>query len=417
MAALTDVQMEQQIAAQAAAAQAATAPAPVMQTVPGVSNVAGSIAALNANIAAQQNYTAGSDTGLNAALAGVNSQIAGTQAGINQVAATSPKQGNIVNSNTNQTTGVTTTTYSNGLGGTYTTSTQPAAATSTGASSAFDTFRAQFTAMGLGDLANTLISLSQSPNAPQTSDGYYLALVQTPEYKARFGDTNAMRIANGLPALTEAQIMTNEQNYQGVMRQYGLPSGFYDQPADYQKFIALDKSPAEVASIIQSYMDLARQQDPNVLAQLKQYYNLDVSAVAANMMDPTKAQPIINALTQNGTTAAAASSAGISDITTAANMANTMGAGTLDYAKQAQAFAQAQQISGQATNLAQRYSQLGVNYNLASGLQEALSGPEAVQAQFARQRLATAETSQFGGSAGADKQAQSLGIASEQGVQ
>ena len=291
------------------------------------------------------------------------------------------------------------------------------ATSATGQSSAFETFKAQFAALGLGSLADSLVTLSQSPNAPQTSDGYYLALLQTPEYKARFGDTNAMRIANGLPALTEAQILKNEQDYQDVMRQYGMPSGFYDQPSDYQKFIALDKSPAEVASIIQSYTDLARQQDPNVLAQLKQYYNLDVSHVAASLMDPTKAQPIINALTQNGTTAAAAGSAGVQDITTAANMANTMGAGTLDYAKQAQAFAQAQQLSGQATNLAQRYSQLGTNYNFASGLQEALSGPEAVQAQFARQRLATAETSQFGGSAGADTKAQSLGIASEQGVQ
>jgi hypothetical protein len=282
------------------------------------------------------------------------------------------------------------------------------------AQNAFDVFKARFVALGLGDLADSVIGIVKSPNPPMTSDGYYLALTQTPEYKARFGDTNAMRIANGLPALTEGQIMTNEQNYQKVMRQYGLPSGFYDQPSDYQKFIASDKSPAEVASVVQAYVDLAKQQDPNILAQLKSAYNLDVGAVAANLMDPAKAQPIINALTQNGTIAAAAAAGGVQDVTTAAKMAAGMGAGALDYAKQAQAFATAQQTSGQITPLAQRYSQLGTNYNFATGLEEALSGPEAVQAATARQRLATAETSQFGGSAGADKQAQSLGIGTEQ---
>ena len=136
-------------------------------------------------------------------------------------------------------------------------STGPVATGSTGpnpflvsaAASAFDQFRSQFQAIGLGSLADTLITLSTSPNAPTTSSEYYQALLQTPEYKARFGDTNAMRQKNGLPMLTEGEILKSEMNISDTLRNLGLPAGFYDQPQDFQQFIALDKSAAEVGDI------------------------------------------------------------------------------------------------------------------------------------------------------------------------
>ena len=226
-----------------------------------------------------------------------------------------------------------------------------------------------------------------------------------------------MRLANGLPMLQEGDILKAEQNISDTLRNMGMPAGFYDQPKDFQQFIALDKSAAEVGDIVQAYKDIAATQvDPARTAALQQYYGIDLGGVAAMLMDPTKAQPILNAIAQKGTTAAAASSAGMPDIVGAAQVAGGMGAGALDYAKQAQAFASAQQLNQQAGTLANIYGNAYGNYNTAQGLQEALSGPEAVQAQATRQRLATAETSQFGGSAGASAQGQSLGIGTAQGV-
>ena len=292
-----------------------------------------------------------------------------------------------------------------------------AAARQTSVNDAFGQFQAQFQALGLGNLANALLSKVTAPDAPTTSAGWYAALQATPEYQDRFGKTNAMRTANGLPQLSEADILKSEQNISDTLRNMGMPAGFYDQPSDFQQFIALDKSAAEVGDIVQSYKDIAATQvDPARTAALQQYYGIDLGGVAAMLMDPTKAQPILNAIAQKGTLAAAASSAGIPDIAGAAQVAGGMGAGALDYAKQAQAFASAQQLNQQAGTLANIYGNAYGNYNTAQGLQEALSGPEAVQAQATRQRLATAETSAFGGSAGASSQGQSLGIGTAQGV-
>ena len=285
-----------------------------------------------------------------------------------------------------------------------------------GATSAFDAFRSQFQALGLGSLADSLLSLSTSVNAPTTASGYYQALLATPEYKARFGDTNAMRQANGLPMLSEGQILTAEQNISDTMRAAGLPAGFYDQPSDFQQFIALDKSAAEVGDIVQAYQNVAKTVNPDVSNALQSYYGIGLGGVTAALMDPTKAQPILNALAQKGTTAAAAANAGIQDIQGAAQVANTMGAGSLTYAKQAQAFQQANLLNQQAGTLSNIYGPAYGNYNTAQGLQEALSGPDAAAAAATRQRLTTAEESAFGGSAGASTQGQSLGVGTAQGV-
>jgi len=291
------------------------------------------------------------------------------------------------------------------------------AAIPAGSSDAFDAFRAKFQAIGMGSLADTLLKLSTSPDAPTTASGYYAALLQTPEYKARFGDTNAMRQKNGLPMLTEGQILASEQNISDTLRRAGMPAGFYDQPQDFQQFIALDKSAQEVGDIVQAYKDVAKNINPAISNQLMTYYGVDSAGIAAYLMDPTKAQPILNSLAQKGTVAAAAASGGMQDIAGAAQVAYGLDAGSLSYAKQAQAFAQANQLGQQVGTLSNIYGNVyGGTYTTGQGMQEAFGGPEAVQAQQLRQRLATAETSTFGGSAGASTQGQSLGVGNAQGV-
>jgi hypothetical protein len=282
-----------------------------------------------------------------------------------------------------------------------------------GSVNAFDNFRQKFQAIGLGSLADTLLNLSLSPSAPTTSSGYYAALLETPEYKARFGDTNAMRQKNGLPMLTEGQILTAEQNIIKTMRQAGLPAGFYDQPKDLQQFIADDKAASEVGDIVKAYQDVAKTVNPSIVNALQTYYGIGLGGITAAIMDPAKAQPILNALSQKGTSAAAAATSGIQDIAGASQVANTLGAGTMAYADQAQAFAKANLLAQQTGTLANIY---GGNYNEAQGMQEAFNGTNAVQAATERQRLSTAELSTFGGSAGASQQGQSLGVGTAQGA-
>jgi len=293
------------------------------------------------------------------------------------------------------------------------------AAQQTAKNDALAAFKDKFTALGLGTLADAITTKVTSPDAPTTASGWYSLLLSTPEYKARFGNTNAMRTKNGLAQLTEAQIMTAEGNIASTLRNMGMPAGFYDQPADFQQFIALDKSAQEVGDIVQAYKNIASNNvDPAIKNALQTYYGIDLGGVTAMLMDPSKAQPILNAITQKGTTAAAAAGAGITDIAGAAQVAGGLGAGTMTYAKQADAFAQSQLLAQQATPLSNIYSQqLGTTYSSAQSMQEAFGGPQSVQAAEQRKKLTNLETSTFGGSAGASQQGQSLGIANQQGVQ
>lgn len=291
--------------------------------------------------------------------------------------------------------------------------TTAAAASTATRQNAFDAFKARFAALGLGSLADSMVNIVKSPNAPTTADGYYLALLDTPEYQDRFGKTNAARIKNGLPALSEGEILTAESKITTAMKAMGMPAGFYDQPEDLRTFIANDKGAPEVTDIIKAYQDVARNLDPDTTKQLQDLYNIDLGSITAHLMDPTKAQPILAAIAQKGTLGAAAATAGIQDVAGAAQAGGTYGAGTLDYTKQAQGFATAQLLGQQAGTLSNIY---GGNYNTAQGMQEAFNASTAIQAETERKRLAALQTSSFGGSAGASQPGQSLGVGNAQGV-
>lgn len=72
-----------------------------------------------------------------------------------------------------------------------------------------------------------------------------LYLQDTPEWHARFAG-NDLRKAKGLPVLSPAQYIANEEQYRNILQSYGLPPGFYDSHDDFNKFIGNDVSPAEV---------------------------------------------------------------------------------------------------------------------------------------------------------------------------
>lgn len=176
--------------------------------------------------------------------------------------------------------------------------------------SAFEQFGSMLNSFGLGNLTQWAINLAQSPDAPETAQGFYLRLIETPQYKERFGNTNALRIKNGLKALTEGEIMQLEGAYKKTMVAYGLPASFYDQPADYQQFIANDLSASEVADRVQAANAFVKLTNPEIRAQLEQYYGIDDGALTAYALDPSRAQSILTSLASKNTAAIAAGMAG-----------------------------------------------------------------------------------------------------------
>ena len=122
-----------------------------------------------------------------------------------------------------------------------------------------------------------------------------------PEYKTRFPGMAELS-ARG-QAISEQEYIGLESSYRSVMRSYGIPTSFYDQPEDFARYIANGKSPQELAT----QLDMAEQvasSDPRG-AQLRdaltRFYGVPAAdprvqgAVTAWFIDPDKAEPLIEA--------------------------------------------------------------------------------------------------------------------------
>lgn len=270
--------------------------------------------------------------------------------------------------------------------------------------SAFEVMKERFTAMGLGSLATEIEKIfkgeartkaGSSIPIPTSESGFYLALIETQAYYDRFGKVNEARIKSGYTALDERTILGMEDEYQKIMKAYGMPAGFYDSPEDFQTLLANDKSELEVADILQASRQFAATVDPAIKNQLKSVYNIDESALSAFIADPEKGQQVLNQLATKSLTGAAALLSGLTQ--QAAEVAQGFGAGEMRFQEQQRRF-------GQAATLAER----GQFLSEIDRSERAFGEQEAVEVTFggleqsirAAERLASRERARFGGVAG-----------------
>jgi len=156
--------------------------------------------------------------------------------------------------------------------------------------SAFDLLLAEFNRYGLGSLLDDVKSLIVS-GADEAS--LTLALRQTKAYQNRFA-ANQTRINNGLRALSEAEYVTLEDQYQNVMRNYGLPATYYTKDATgkqagFEKFIAGDVSASELEDRISIAQKRVIDAAPQVKEALKQFYpDIKDGDILAYTLDPTQ---------------------------------------------------------------------------------------------------------------------------------
>jgi len=156
--------------------------------------------------------------------------------------------------------------------------------------SAFDLLLAEFSRYGLGSLLDDVKDLIVS-GADEAS--LTLALRQTKAYQNRFA-ANQTRINNGLRALSEAEYVTLEDQYQNVMRNYGLPATYYTKDATgkqagFEKFIAGDVSASELEDRISIAQKRVIDAAPQVKEALKQFYpDIKDGDILAYTLDPTQ---------------------------------------------------------------------------------------------------------------------------------
>ena len=278
--------------------------------------------------------------------------------------------------------------------------------------SAYDILLEEFNRYGLGALVEPLKGLVMENVSPSE---FSLRLQQTDAYKQRFS-ANADRIAKGLTALRPAEYLAMEDQYQNIMRNYGLPASYYSKDslgtqAGFNQLIANDVSATELEDRVMTAQNRVQNANPEVAQALKAFYpDITNGDILAYALDPTKALDMI----KRKVTAAEIGGAALSQgLTTGAQSAE-------DLARYGITAAQAQQGYQQIAGMLPRGSQLADiykqdPYTQAVSEADVFGTAGSAVAKEKRRKLTALETASFSGSSGTASNALSRDRASSLG--
>jgi hypothetical protein len=269
--------------------------------------------------------------------------------------------------------------------------------------SAYNTLYEEFNKYGLGilvsDIKNYLIDNSFDPSE------FSIKLQNTTAYQNRFS-ANKDRIKAGLGALSPAAYIALEDQYQNVMRNYGLPSTYWKQTVDpvtgvtsqqgFNKLIASDVDSIELEDRIATAQQRVVNANPEVLRALKEFYpDIQNGDILAYVLDPTNAKDAIKRKVTNAEIGGAAIQA---DLKTGLARADELRAAGITKES-------AQQGFGTIAGGLQRGSQLAAiygedPYSQATAETEVFKLAGAQEARKQRQKITGLEQATFGGKTG-----------------
>jgi hypothetical protein len=267
--------------------------------------------------------------------------------------------------------------------------------------SAYDLLFEQFNAYGLGGLVAPLKGLIESGINPAE---FTIKLRETDAYKKRFA-ANQARIGKGLRALSEAEYIGLEDQYQDVMRRYGLPDTYYTRgemgrQEGFEKFIGGDVSPVELEDRIQTAQRRVLNAAPQIKDALTQYYGNEISNgdILAYVLDPDKAIENIKRKVTAAEIGGAASIAGLGADRSRAEELQRFGV-TGEQARDR--YGVISEFLPQAKVLGELYAKQGLGaYTQETAEQELFGIPGSAEAGRKRRKLAELEQAQFSGSTG-----------------
>jgi hypothetical protein len=189
------------------------------------------------------------------------------------------------------------------------------AADETNQVNAITNLQSLFTSYGIGSEIATALSelvkkgydsdtISSIAQDPTSKDPVAVA------FQKRFAG-NAGRIKAGLAPYDPSTYLDVEKSFTEALKSSGLPSGFYDQPDQFAKWIGSGVAPAEVTRRIGIASDVLESSDPTYLNQMQNLYGLDKSHALAHLLDPEVAKPLIDRQVNAVKFAAAAQRAGM----------------------------------------------------------------------------------------------------------
>jgi hypothetical protein len=263
--------------------------------------------------------------------------------------------------------------------------------------SAYDLLYQQFNDLGIGGLVPELKSFIEEGISPSE---FTLRLRQTDAYKKRFA-ANAQRINKGLRALSEAEYINLEDQYQNVMQRYGMPANYYSRgemgrQEGFEKFISGDVSPAELEERISTAQKRVINANPEVTQALKTFYpGISNGDILAYTLDPSKAIEDIKRKVTAAEIGGAAVRAGMTTSVADAEYLQRYGV-TKEQADQGYAT-----IAGGLQRGSQLASMYGESpYTQATAEQEIFNVPGAAEARKQRQKITGLEKATFTGQSG-----------------
>ena len=263
--------------------------------------------------------------------------------------------------------------------------------------SAYDLLLNQFKQYGLADLVEPLKNLITSGASPAE---FTIKLRESEPYKKRFA-ANAQRISKGLKALDEASYLAMEDQYQEVMRQYGLPASYYTKDATgrqpgFEQLIANDVSNIELRDRLTVAQDRVLKSNPEVLNALRDFYpDINNGDILAYTLDPKNAIKDIQRKVTAAEIGGAAMQSGLGTNLARAEELQRYG---VDKASATKGFATIGAGLQRGSELASIYGE--DPYTQATAESEIFNVPGAAEARKQRQRVTGLEKAAFGGGSG-----------------
>ena len=263
--------------------------------------------------------------------------------------------------------------------------------------SAYNLLYKTFSEYGLGSLVEYVQSYIKDG---LSEDELTLRLRETPAYQQRFG-ANKQRIAKGLAALSEAEYIKMEDQYQEVMRQYGLPASYYEKDdmgtqKGFTELLANDVSNTELEDRLIVAQDRVLKANPEVLKALKDFYpDIKNGDILAYTLDPKNALKNI----QSKVTAAEIGGAALAqNLPTGMARAEELAAAGVTKAAAQQGFETVAGMAPRGSQLASIYKE--DPYTQQTAETEIFNLAGSAEAKRKREKLTSLETAAFSGQSG-----------------
>jgi hypothetical protein len=265
------------------------------------------------------------------------------------------------------------------------------------ARSAYALLLSEFSRYGLEALVTPLQDLiKQGLSGPE----FQIALRNSDAYQKRFA-ANTERIKKGLTALSPAEYLQLEDQYQNIMRNYGLPASYYAKDSlgtqqNLNRLIANDVSAVELEERVLAGQNRVVNAPPQVKEALQRFYpDINNSDILAYTLDPEKGLVDIKRKITAAEIGGAAIGAGLAtDVTRAEELAK-FGV-TAERARQG--YQAAVPIIERGRQLADFYQESP--YTQGTAEEEIFGLTYAPEATAKRKRLTALEEAEFAGRAG-----------------